>query len=66
MEAEGKPGKPTFGSFEHADLVRAKRMAALTPAERVSIACSLDLMSRRMTAARRGAAPVPAKSAVRG
>ncbi len=57
MPSEGKPAKPPIGSFEHADLVRAKRMAALTPAERVAIACSLDAMSRRLRAARKATPP---------
>jgi hypothetical protein len=65
MPAERKSEKLAFGSFEHADLVRAKRMAALTPAQRVSIACSLDQMSRRVAAARNRAAQHQPESARR-
>jgi hypothetical protein len=52
MDPAGKTGKIKFGSFEHAHVMNLKQMAALTPAERVSIACSLDRMSVRLASGR--------------
>ncbi len=56
MDQAGKTGKIKFGSFEHAHLMNLRQMAARTPAERVSIACSLDRMSRRLAGDRKPAA----------
>jgi hypothetical protein len=41
------PPKPVFGSFEHAEIVRAQQMAKLTPLQRVRMVCSMNAIAKR-------------------
>jgi hypothetical protein len=45
--------KPVFGSFEHAEIIRAQQMAKLTPLQRVRMVCSMNAIAKQV-----GAKPV--------
>jgi hypothetical protein len=51
MPANAK--KPPIGSFEDAELVQLHRIARLTPARRVSLACSMGKIIARVQADRK-------------
>jgi hypothetical protein len=42
--------KPVFGSFEHAEIVRAQQMAKLTPLQRVRMVCSMNAIAKQVGA----------------
>ena len=41
-----------IGSFKDAEIANAKRIAALTPSQRVKMVCSMDAIARRLAKSR--------------
>jgi hypothetical protein len=56
VKKAGTP-QPPIGSFEDAERFNARRIAALTPAQRVKLVCSMNAIARRAAAWRASLRP---------